>query len=105
MTKVLELRNITKRFASQEVLTGFTLSIEDGEFFTILGPSGCGKTTVLRRSVELLRDRCLSGFYTEEIRHRGSRVGFRAIGLGGSSAILAHTNFGGPRREAGTESI
>jgi len=45
---ILTLNNITKRFASQEVLTGFTLSIEDGEFFTILGPSGCGKTTVLR---------------------------------------------------------
>lgn len=25
-----------------------SLSIEDGEFFTLLGPSGCGKTTILR---------------------------------------------------------
>jgi spermidine/putrescine transport system ATP-binding protein len=45
---ILTLNNITKRFASQEVLTGLSLSIRDGEFFTILGPSGCGKTTVLR---------------------------------------------------------
>jgi spermidine/putrescine transport system ATP-binding protein len=45
---ILTLSNITKRFDAQEVLTGFSLSIEDGEFFTILGPSGCGKTTVLR---------------------------------------------------------
>jgi spermidine/putrescine transport system ATP-binding protein len=45
---ILTLNSITKRFASQEVLTEFNLSIEDGEFFTILGPSGCGKTTVLR---------------------------------------------------------
>jgi spermidine/putrescine transport system ATP-binding protein len=44
----LTLTGITKRFASQEVLTDFNLSIQDGEFFTLLGPSGCGKTTVLR---------------------------------------------------------
>jgi iron(III) transport system ATP-binding protein len=29
-------------------LNGVSLSIEDGEFFTLLGPSGCGKTTLLR---------------------------------------------------------
>ena len=45
---ILTLEGITKRFAAQEVLTEFSLSIDDGEFFTILGPSGCGKTTVLR---------------------------------------------------------
>ncbi|WLQ11243.1 spermidine/putrescine ABC transporter ATP-binding protein PotA [Hahella aquimaris] len=45
---ILTLADITKRFDTQEVLSGFNLSIEDGEFFTILGPSGCGKTTVLR---------------------------------------------------------
>ncbi|WP_369857626.1 spermidine/putrescine ABC transporter ATP-binding protein PotA [Candidatus Thalassolituus haligoni] len=44
----LSLNKVTKRFQTQEVLTGFDLTIEDGEFFTILGPSGCGKTTVLR---------------------------------------------------------
>jgi spermidine/putrescine transport system ATP-binding protein len=45
---ILVLENITKRFDSQEVLSDFNLTINDGEFFTILGPSGCGKTTVLR---------------------------------------------------------
>lgn len=50
MTKphILSLSGITKRFAAQEVLSGFDLHIHDGEFFTLLGPSGCGKTTVLR---------------------------------------------------------
>ena len=45
---ILVLENITKRFDRQEVLSDFNLTINDGEFFTILGPSGCGKTTVLR---------------------------------------------------------
>jgi sn-glycerol 3-phosphate transport system ATP-binding protein len=29
-------------------VNGLDLTIEDGEFFTLLGPSGCGKTTTLR---------------------------------------------------------
>lgn len=45
---VLVLDNVSKRFASQDILNGFNLAIHDGEFFTILGPSGCGKTTILR---------------------------------------------------------
>ncbi|MEN9502571.1 MAG: spermidine/putrescine transporter ATP-binding protein PotA [Pseudomonadota bacterium] len=45
---ILTLSGVTKRFAAQEVLTNFDLTINDGEFFTLLGPSGCGKTTVLR---------------------------------------------------------
>jgi iron(III) transport system ATP-binding protein len=29
-------------------VNGISLTIEDGDFFTLLGPSGCGKTTLLR---------------------------------------------------------
>lgn len=45
---VIQIINVTKRFDTQEVLSGFCLNVAHGEFFTILGPSGCGKTTVLR---------------------------------------------------------
>jgi len=45
---ILKLSGIRKRFDTQEILSDFDLSINDGEFFTLLGPSGCGKTTVLR---------------------------------------------------------
>ncbi len=47
-TSILELSNISKGFDTQEILTDFDLSVNDGEFFTLLGPSGCGKTTLLR---------------------------------------------------------
>ena len=44
----IELKNIDKYYGSNHVLKNLTLSIEDGEFMTLLGPSGCGKTTTLR---------------------------------------------------------
>ena len=45
---LLILKNLSKRFGKNRVLDDFSLTIFDGEFFTLLGPSGCGKTTVLR---------------------------------------------------------
>ncbi len=45
---LLELSNIKKSFNDTEVLKGIDLSVEQGEFITLLGSSGCGKTTTLR---------------------------------------------------------
>lgn len=45
---ILELKDIRKSFDTAEVLKGISLSVEEGEFITILGSSGCGKTTTLR---------------------------------------------------------
>lgn len=42
------LNQLTKKFDDTPVVKGISLTVEDGEFFSLLGPSGCGKTTILR---------------------------------------------------------
>lgn len=45
----LEVGNAIKQFTADfRALDGVSISVERGEFFTLLGPSGCGKTTLLR---------------------------------------------------------
>jgi len=44
----LAIHQLSKKFAETEVLKQISLTVESGEFMTLLGPSGCGKTTLLR---------------------------------------------------------
>ncbi len=48
MSKIIELRNISKSYDGETILDRMNLYIRDNEFVTLLGPSGCGKTTTLR---------------------------------------------------------
>ena len=56
----IRLEGISKSFPGVKALEGVELTIEKGEFFTLLGPSGCGKTTLLRT---------IAGFYTQDAGH------------------------------------
>jgi nucleoside-triphosphatase len=54
---------------------------------------GAGKTTVIRRVAEHLAGEMLAGFYTEEMRLRGERRGFRLVPFDGKPAVIAHIDF------------
>jgi nucleoside-triphosphatase len=56
----------------------------------VTGDPACGKTTLIRTVVERLAGSVtMTGFYTEEIRERGRRRGFRGTTLDGRSFVLA----------------
>ncbi|MGH3130874.1 MAG: ABC transporter ATP-binding protein [Gaiellaceae bacterium] len=44
----VELQELRREFGEVVALDGISLSLEQGEFLSLLGPSGCGKTTALR---------------------------------------------------------
>jgi spermidine/putrescine transport system ATP-binding protein len=45
---VVELRDVYKTIHDHDILQNINLTVQEGEFLTLLGPSGCGKTTLLR---------------------------------------------------------
>lgn len=44
----INLKNISKQYDSQQVLTNINLEIESGKTTVLIGPSGCGKSTTIR---------------------------------------------------------
>ena len=61
------------------------------------GRPGCGKTTLVKRLVNYLAQSA-GGFYTEEIRDRGTRVGFKIATLDGDEVVFAHVEIEKARR-------
>jgi len=52
---ILKFKNISKAYeADNLVIDQLSLTIEEGEFITLLGPSGCGKTTLLKMINKLI---------------------------------------------------
>ncbi len=59
------------------------------------GKPGIGKTTLIKKMIEKFKKRKekVFGFYTEEIRVKGERVGFKVVGLTEGEEVMAHINF------------
>jgi nucleoside-triphosphatase len=55
----------------------------------LTGNPGVGKTTVIRTIAHRLKSVSCAGFYTEDIRQRGERIGFRIVTLDRQEATLA----------------
>ena len=48
MSVNIKIRDAVKKYGDNTIISGLSLDVKEGEFFTLLGPSGCGKTTLLR---------------------------------------------------------
>jgi NitT/TauT family transport system ATP-binding protein len=55
---IIEVTNVAKRFGSGPeavyALQDVSLTVEAGEFISLIGPSGCGKSTLLRIIADLI---------------------------------------------------
>jgi len=60
------------------------------------GRPGVGKTRVIMNLISGLEG--VGGFYTEEMRQKGERKGFRIVTLRGKKGILAHKDLKSPYR-------
>jgi len=68
MATLLDIRNISLRFAGVRALTDVSLHVDAGELFSIIGPNGAGKTSIVN---------CISGRYRPnagDIRFEGKDI-------------------------------
>ncbi|MGQ9545588.1 MAG: NTPase [Dehalococcoidia bacterium] len=61
----------------------------------LTGKPGVGKTALIKEALARTKVKA-GGFYTEEIRSRGTRQGFKIVTLDGQEAVLAHVNISSP---------
>ena len=54
MGKLIEFRDVVKKFNGVPVLDGVTFGVEKGEVLCVVGPSGTGKSVTLKHLVRLL---------------------------------------------------
>jgi polar amino acid transport system ATP-binding protein len=72
--KIVEIKNVHKKFGSTHVLKGVSLDVAKGEVLCLIGPSGSGKSTLLRTINHL------ETIDAGQIIVDGELVGYRKLG-------------------------
>jgi phospholipid/cholesterol/gamma-HCH transport system ATP-binding protein len=105
---VVELIDVRKRFNSNEVLRGVSLTVQRGETVVIMGGSGSGKTVTLRLIAGLVRPtsgivrvfgRRLDNLGEEELLPIRRRMGYVFQGAALFDSLTVHENVAYPLRE------
>ena len=95
----LVIKNLTAGYDADVVLRDLSLSVEEGEFLSLLGPSGCGKSTLLKTVAGIVPAKkgsiCLDG---QDITHlpihkRGTTVLFQDIRLFPHKSVAENVAF------------
>lgn len=83
---ILNIKNLSKRFGSNEVLKNFNLALDEGENIAVLGKSGSGKSVLIKCIIGLLipeqgeiwafGDKNIPSLSQEELDYLRSKIGF-----------------------------
>jgi ABC-2 type transport system ATP-binding protein len=102
VSAIIEIRELSKRFAKRLAVDRVNLTVESGEIFGLVGPNGAGKTTTMRMLVTLLEPdhgEILVGGYSVGKQPREVRrlIGFMpdAFGVYGDMTVQEYLDFFG----------
>ncbi|MHA2379911.1 MAG: ABC transporter ATP-binding protein [Candidatus Thorarchaeota archaeon] len=96
----VELQGMTRRFRDGTSIGPIELSVQDGEFMTLLGPSGSGKTTTLRMVAGFIRPQSGQILFDQEdvtqLPPRDRNVGmvFQSVALFPNMNVYQNIAFG-----------
>lgn len=96
----LILKNISKRYGSNQVLEDINLHIQDGEFCVIVGPSGSGKTTLLNIIAGFIKpdngEIIMGGKIINQLPSKDRNIGmvFQEYGLFSHMTVRKNISFG-----------
>lgn len=99
-TLKLQLENINVNIHKKPILKNVSLTVEEGEFISLLGPSGCGKSTMLKTIAGLLDledgniflgEVCVNDLPPEK---RGTVIVFQDLRLFPNMTALGNVEFG-----------
>ncbi len=108
---ILHVEEVTRSFGAVSAVDRLTLSIETGEFITLLGPSGCGKTTALRLIAGFERpNRGVIRFAGQDVtertpQQRGFGMVFQSYALFPHLNVFENIAFGLRARRLGMDEI
>ena len=96
----LDLKNLTKRYASVTAVDDLSLTVEHGQVLSLLGPSGCGKTTTLHMLAGFLQpdqgEILVDGNSIQNLppERRNSGIVFQNYALFPHMSVAANIGFG-----------